>query len=115
MIIPVEVESGPNCDMDLMQVFDGMEESREVTRVLSILPDGSDSLCQVTGWSVDGPCPAYAAKVSDSGEGAALLVFGNSEGGIRLKEASSSARWDVDDPTQWGEPFLLLAVDVLAE
>ncbi len=115
MIIQVEVESGPNCDMDVFQVFEGKGEPREVARVMAVLPDGSEGLCQVTGWSAGGPCPAYAVRVSDSGEGAALLVYGgDGDGGIRLKEASSTARWDVDDPTQWGEPFLLLGLDVQA-
>lgn len=116
MIIAVEVESGPNCDMDVFQVFEGKEEPREVARAMAVLPDGSEGLCQVTGWSADGPCPAHAARVSDSGEGSALLVYSaDGDGGIRLKAADSSARWDVDDPTQWGEPFLLLAADAQAE
>ncbi|MEE8517935.1 MAG: hypothetical protein V3S98_02285, partial [Dehalococcoidia bacterium] len=69
--------------------------------------DGSEGPCAVTGWSADGPCPAYAAKVWDSGDGVALLVYGGDEG-IRLKHADSDADWDVANPDQWGEPCLLL-------
>ena len=114
MLIEIDVESGPNCDWPLMRIFEAQEEPREVSRVVAMLRDGSDGLCQVTGWSDDGPCPAYASRVADSGEGVVLLVYGG-HGGIRLKPADSNEPWDVTDSRQWGEPCLLLAPDARAE
>ena len=105
--IEVEVEAGENSDMSLLRVFDAREEPREVTRVVTLRRDGSEGPCAVTGWSVDGACPAYAASVWDSGDGVALLIYGGDEG-IRLKHADSDAPWDVADAGQWGEPCLLL-------
>ncbi len=78
-----------------------------MARVVALRRDGSEGPCAVTGWSAAGACPAYAAKVWDSGDGVALLVYGGDEG-IRLKHADSDAAWDIADPSQWGEPCLLL-------
>ena len=49
--------------------------------------------------------------VADSGEGAVTLIFGGDEG-IRLKPVDSPEPWDMDSPNQWGEPCLLLDLDV---
>ncbi len=72
---------------------------------------GVDANCSVTGWSTDGPCPAYAVPVADSGEGVVTLIFGGDEG-IRLKPVDSGETWDLESPNQWGEPCLLLDPDV---
>ena len=114
MLIEVDVESGPNCDWSMTRLFEAEEQSRRVTRVSGVLPDGSTGLCQVTGWCSEGPCPAYAALVADSGEGAAVLVYGGDQG-IRLQAADSTEPWDVASPRQWGEPCLLVPRDVLVE
>ncbi len=105
--IEVDAESGENSDMALNRVFDAREEPYPVTTVFALRRDGSEGPCAVTGWSADGACPAYAAKVWDSGDGVALLVYGGGEG-IRLKHADSTAEWDLADRDQWGEPCLLL-------
>ena len=105
--IEIEVEAGENSDMSLLRVFDTREEPREVTRVVALRRDGTEGPCAVTGWSADGPCPAYAATVWDSGDGVALLIYGGDEG-VRLRHADSDAPWDLADRSQWGEPCLLL-------
>jgi hypothetical protein len=107
--IEVEVEAGDNTDMSILRMFDAREDPREVTWVFALRRDGTEGHCAVTGWSSDGPCPAKAAPVWDSGDGVALLVYGGDEG-IRLKHTDSAATWDIADPTQWGEPCLLLEV-----
>jgi hypothetical protein len=112
--IEVDVEDGPNCDWSLVKVFESKERPYEVTRVTASRPGASPQLWQVTGWSEGGPTPAYAAHVSDSGEGLVLLVYGGSHG-IRLKPGDSVDLWDVADNAQWGEPCLLLAADAYAE
>jgi len=105
--IEVEVEAGDNSDMSVLRMFDAREEPHEVTWVVALRRDGSEGRCAVTGWSSDGPCPARAASVWDSGDGVALLIYGGDEG-IRLKHADSDAAWDVADSAQWGEPCLLV-------
>jgi hypothetical protein len=111
--IEVEVEAGANSDMSLLRMFDAREEPREVTQVFVLRRDGTEGLCTVTGWSIDGPCPAYAASVWDSGDGVALLIYGGDEG-IRLKHADSNSSWDMADASQWGEPCLLLEASTYA-
>lgn len=107
--IEVEVEASQNSDMSLLRMFDAREEPREVTQVFTLRRDGTEGLCAVTGWSTEGPCPAYAASVWDSGDGVALLIYGGDEG-IRLRHVDSDPLWDVADASQWGEPCLLLEV-----
>ena len=114
MYIEVDVEDGPNSDWSLVKVFESQERPYEVTRVTASRPGSSPELWQVTGWSEEGPTPAYAARVSDSGEGVVLLVYGGNQG-IRLKPGDSVDLWDVADDAQWGEPCLLLPADAYAE
>jgi len=112
--IELDVQAGRNTDWAVVKVFQAYENPREVTRIVCGRPDGTTGLCQVTGWSSDGPVPAYAARVGDSGEGVVLLVYGGDEG-IRLKDGDSIEPWDLGTRTQWGEPCLLLPHDALAE
>ena len=62
------------------------------------------------------PCPAYYARISDSGAGSAFLVYGG-DWGLRFKRSSESDKWDMESPDQWGEPWLVLAEesDIVAE
>lgn len=70
---------------------------------------GAAAWCDITGLDAGGGlCPAMACLVEDSGEGACYLVFGGTWG-LRLRDSSSPAPWNVSDPEQWGVPFLLLA------
>ena len=106
--IEVDVEGGGNSDLSLVRMFDALEEPRQISYVTSAMrPDGWEGPCAVTGWSSDGPCQAFAAKVMDSGDGATLLVYGGDEG-IRLRPVGAPGDWDLEDPEQWGEPCVLL-------
>ncbi len=107
MLYEVEVVAAANSPMDLNRVFDLLGEPTAVTRIVTANPMGDDVWCDVTGWSEDGPCPAYAVQAEDSGEGVVLLVYGGDDG-IRLKPANGSGDWDVQDAGQWGEPCLML-------
>ena len=111
MFVEVEVAQGANSPMPLTRMFDTLEDPIQVSRVMASDPEGADRLCDVTGWSASGPCPAYAALVEDSGEGVAMLVYGGDQG-IRLKPADCPEGWDVSSPNQWGEACLLLDKDV---
>ena len=108
--IDVDVEENDNC-WPLQSVFQTMGPVEPVTTLAAPDPMGVDAVCSVTGWSSDGQCSAYAVLVADSGEGAVTLIFGGDEG-IRLKPVDSPEPWDMDSPNQWGEPCLLLDLDV---
>ena len=107
MFIDVEVEAGNNCDYSLHRVFSVVGDPREITQVEAPGTRGEVGLFDVTGWSSEGPCPAYAAIAEDSGEGHALLIYGGDDG-VRLRPVSSTEPWSLEDPDQSGEPCLLL-------
>lgn len=109
--VEVDVEGGGNSDLSMVRMFDAMEAPRQVTTIAAAMrPDGWEGPSMVTGWSSDGPCPAYAVRVMDSGDGSVLLVYGGDEG-IRLRPAKTESDWDLEDHEQWGEPCLLLPPD----
>ena len=108
--IDVEVEENDNC-WPLHRIFQTLGPVQTINIVEAPDPMGVDAMCSVTGWSSDGPVPAYAVQVADSGEGVVTLIFGGDEG-IRLKPVDSEEKWDLESPNQWGEPCLLLDPDV---
>ena len=65
--INVDVEDNQNC-RPLQRTFQTLGPLRPVQKVAAPDPMGVDAVRSVTGWSSDGPCPAYAALVSDSGD-----------------------------------------------
>ena len=107
MFIEVDVSASGNCPLSLTRMFDAMEDPVRVSRVLASDPDDREAMCDVTGWSAAGPCPAYAVLVEDSGDGLAMLIYGGEEG-IRLRLPDSEEEWDLQSPQQWGEACLLL-------
>ena len=110
MFIEVDVYAGENCDYPVNRMFSAVEEPKPIISVRAPGPRGDVGTYQVTGWSAEGPCPAYAVQVEDSGEGMALLVYGGDEG-IRLKPKASVKPWSLSNNDQWGEPCLLLDID----
>ncbi len=67
--------------------------------------------CAITGWD-GGAVPAWSTPIEESGDGPARLLHGGAQG-LRLAPIADSAaagavRWDVRDPAQWGEPFLIV-------
>lgn len=108
MLLVIEVEESENSLFGVTRSFHAMEDPRPISKVAAFAPDGSEGVFYVTGWSPDGPVPAFAALVDDSGEGSVLLVYGGEEG-IRLRPDASTLAWSLDEPSQWGEPFLLLS------
>lgn len=108
--IDVDVEENDNC-WPMQRIFQTMGPVERVNRIAAPDPMGIDAMRLITGWSPDGPCPAYAVLVADSGEGVVTLIFGGAEG-IRLKLVDNEEQWDLESPTQWGEPCLLLDPDV---
>lgn len=103
-------EENPNTGFVDDRVFQERTQPREVTHVLR-LREGKEVWCPVVGLNNVGvPEPALACKVEDSGEGICYLVYGGLWG-LRLKDPACNEEWSMDDPHQWGEPFLLLSAD----
>lgn len=114
MLLVIEVEESENSLFAVTRSFQTMEDPRPVSRVAAYGPDGAEGMFEVVGWCEDGPVAAFAALVDDSGEGSALLLYGGDEG-IRLRPEGSTTDWSLEEPSQWGEPFLLLAHNTLTE
>ncbi len=114
MLLVIEIEESENSLFAVTRSFQTMEDPRPVSRVQTYGPDGSEDMFEVVGWSEEGPGTAFVALVDDSGEGSALLVYGREEG-IRLRPENSILDWSLEEPSQWGEPFLLLSRDTLAD
>ena len=110
MLYEVEVLADGNSPMELNRVFDLLDQPQAVNKLFTADLMGEDAWCDVTGWSDAGPCPAYAVKAEDSGEGVILLVYGGNEG-ILLKPGDSTDGWDLENSSQWGEPCLMLGAD----
>lgn len=107
-MIVIEIPPNANCESVEMRVFHDVSPSRPVRQVQLERTPGQAAWYDVTGWTANGsPCPVIAHKVDDSGEGVAWLVHGG-DAGLRLRPAASQAPWGLDQPDQWGEPFLLL-------
>lgn len=102
----LDIPANPNLDEPSMATF--KEEGPAVPlRELRLWRDGSWRWCAVTGMGEDGPVPAFIQPIEESGDGPARLVHGG-PWGLRLREGGQPARWDVADPGQWGEAFLLV-------
>ena len=109
-MLVIEIPSNPNCASADLRVFNDLEPARSVRQVrLSLDGAEADQWYDVTGWSSSGTTvPALARKVDDSGDGVALLVSGG-DAGLRLQPAGCRAPWRLDDASQRGIPFLLIA------
>ncbi len=110
-MLVIEIAPNPNCEPVDMRVFHDLEPPKLMAQVrLEVSGDGrGPQWYVVTGWTAAGAaCPALAHKVDDSGEGVALLVSGG-DAGLRLQPAGRDAPWRLDDTTQHGVPFLLVA------
>lgn len=104
----LDVEAGDNCPYSMQLVFSGLEQPRPVRQVRLYRQPGPGALYDVTGWSAkEGPCPALAIKVEDSGQGHAYLIMGG-DGGLRFRPSNDQVSWDLAAADQWGDSHLLL-------
>ena len=105
----IDVEDNPNCDGCGVMRFAAQSLPRRMTH-LWLEEDGKQLHYAVTGWGPDGPAPARARRVMDSGDGTCWLVEGG-DWGLRLARLSGddpnqTVEWQLDHPQQTGQPFL---------
>ena len=106
----VEVEPNPNCEGSFFVRFREQGTARPVRQVRMCDRISSGEWYTITGVEGEMPqglCPAWAQRVEDSGAGLVYVIWGG-VWGIRLKPIASGQAWSLDDPQQWGEPYLLL-------
>ncbi len=107
----VEVDSSPNWEGSVFLRFRERGQARRVTQVRTYDRISTGEWCMVTGLkgeSPEGLCPAFAQPVEDSGAGTVYLVWGGTWG-LRLKSAADDSPWNLNDASQWGEPYLSMA------
>lgn len=107
LTVYVMIEDNLNCRGD-ERMFAVSGDPRDVEQVMIDRPDGTTGWCEVA--AVDDANsfgPASARQVEDSAAGVAWLVTGGAWG-LRLRPAGATGLWAVDDPTQWGVPFLVM-------
>lgn len=106
-MVIIDIPTNPNCDAMDMRIFHDLGAPREIRQVRLEREPGRPQWCEVTGWTTaNTPCPVLVHKVDDSGEGVAFLVHGG-DAGLRFRHATHPTPWGLDDPQQWGEPFLI--------
>ncbi|MBI4342187.1 MAG: hypothetical protein HY599_02330 [Candidatus Omnitrophica bacterium] len=107
-MIVIEIADNPNCSPVDLRVFHDLDAPQAVGAVRLERQTGVPAWYAVTGWTAAGTsCPAYAQKVDDSGDGTAFLLHGG-DAGVRLRPLAVQGPWRMEDPQQWGEPFLIL-------
>ncbi|MEK7215679.1 MAG: hypothetical protein AAB289_08810 [Chloroflexota bacterium] len=108
----LDVEAGDSCPYSMQMVFSTLGEPRRVDRVRIYHRDPEGEWCAITGWETDNtPSPAWAARVEDSGQAMAFLVYGGSNGIRMAPQAIDAPDWAIHAAGQWGESHLLLAED----
>ena len=108
-MITLEIPANPNCEAVELRVFHDLTPPQPVSSVRLECPDGTPTWCEVTGWTTAGEqCPAMLQKVDDSGDGVAFLLHGG-DAGLRLRPVERTEPWQLENPRQWGAPFLIIA------
>jgi len=97
----VSVDDNPNCPGCGVMRF----ESRSLARRVARVDIGHGAPNRVTGWGPDGPEPARARRIADSGDGLGWLVSGGPWG---VRVAPDDAPWDVHNAHQEGFPYLVV-------
>ena len=108
-MITLEIPPNPNCDAMELRLFNSLAPPQSAGHVRLDRGTGQARWFEVTGWTKTGErCPAWAQKIDDSGEGVAFLLYGG-DAGLRLRPMERPGPWQLGDPEQWGEPFLIVA------
>ena len=110
----IEIEENPNCGYLPLRTYSSTGEEQSASSAVFAYAEG-DEVTEVTGWGPDDdgtPCDVHWVRVGDSGEGESVLVYGG-DWGVRLRAYSARTDWSMTAPDQSGEPYLLLAPDVI--
>lgn len=107
----IDVDANANAERGFNMVFRDISAPRKLY-CIKYLVKGEEQPVQITGWDADTntPCPAYACKVEESGDGVALLIYGGS-GGVRMKFLEDETQWNIGSSNQWGESHLVYPTD----
>ena len=106
-MVVIDIPPNPNCEAVELRVFHDLELPRPISHVRLERESGKPQWCEVAGWSLTNtPGPVWAQRVDDSGEGVALLIHGG-RAGLRLRPAETRESWQLDNPHQWGLPFII--------
>ncbi len=107
----IDVEPNSNTDKSFNMIYRDVNSSREVFCIKHLI-QGIEEPVQIVGWDAetDAPCPAFACKVEESGDGTALLIYGGS-GGVRMKRLEDESEWDPQSNQQWGDSHLVYPLD----
>lgn len=111
----IDILPNDNVDTPTMATFKETAPGRDI-RALKLHLDDGVFWCAVTGWSETGPVPARFTPIEESGDGPGRLISGGDQG-LRLQrigapDAVDRVTWNLADPAQWGEPFLLCLPEV---
>lgn len=111
----IDILPNDNVDVPTMATFKETAPGRDITALRLHLDDG-EHWCAITGWSEAGPVAARFTPIEESGDGPGRLISGGDQG-LRLQrcgtpDAAKMVAWNLADPAQWGEPFLLCLPEV---
>jgi hypothetical protein len=106
----LDLDANDNLPAPAMATFKETAPGRRIAAV-RLERDGAWAWCAITGWDA-GAVPAWSTPIEESGDGPARLLHGGGQGlrlaAIAAPAAAATVRWDVHDPAQWGEPFLII-------
>jgi len=107
----IDIDANDNLDESCMATFKETGPMRSVSAV-RLWRDTEWQWCAIIGWNDEQRVAAGLSPIEESGDGPALLLHGGNQG-LRLAVITSpdqavAVRWDVADPAQWGEPFLII-------
>ena len=111
----IDILPNNNVNQQTMATFKETAPGRDITALRLHLEDGVH-WCAITGWSEAGLVAARFTPIEESGDGPGRLISGGDQG-LRLQrcgtpEAARRVTWNLADPAQWGEPFLLCLPEV---
>lgn len=110
----IDILPNDNLPEAVMATFKETARSTEIIAIKLHLADGPQ-WCAITGWCDTGPTEALFTPIEESGDGPGRLVSGGNCG-LRLQRISGPEKaynvsWNLLDPAQWPEPFLLCLPD----
>ncbi len=104
----IDIEENDNCGYFPMQTFEKRGVERRAGGIVLEDVSNASGPHEVVGWCDGAPCDVRVVRISDSGAGESVLIYGGNNG-IRLRPARSVLGWEIGAEGQFGEPYMLLA------